>query len=344
MRVIAIFQFSALTMAIFVCSGPLGMGQATPTTAGVTYKPLTTMVETEPSVKIEVLDWGGSGPPLVLLAGLGAAAHNFDSFALALRPSFHVYAISRRGYGGSSAPRPTGENYSADRLADDVLAVLDRLRIHRPLLVGHSLAGEELSSIGSRTPERVCGLVYLDAGYRYALSRPGLGDLQIDIISMRRYLAAALDGISAADEKSAVEAFLKELPEFEKELNTYLIALSHAAPVSADEIAKDRAERESPQGRAERAILDSEQRFASIRCPVLAIFAYPHQLPKEITGQARVEAERRDMEFVDQRAGLFRVLPNARVVLLPHATHGVQDSRRVDVLKDIQEFAGKVER
>ncbi len=237
-----------------------------------------------------------------------------------------------------------GRTTRRDRLADDVLAVLDRLRIPRPLLVGHSLAGEELSSIGSRTPQRVAGLVYLDGGYRYALSGPGLGDLQIDIISMRRYLAAALDGISAAEEKSAVEAFLKELPEFEKELKTYSIALSRAAPMSADEIAKDRAERGSPQGRAERAILDSEQRFVSIRCPVLAIFAYPHQLPKEITGPARVEAERRDMEFVDQRAALFRALPDAKVVLLPHATHGVHDSRRSEVLKEIQEFAGKVER
>ncbi len=112
MRAIAIFPFTALTMVISLCSGPLGMGQSAPT-AGVAYKPLTSMVEREPGVKIEVLDWGGSGPPLVLLAGLGAAAHNFDSFAFALRPSFHVYAISRRGYGGSSAPQPAGENYSA---------------------------------------------------------------------------------------------------------------------------------------------------------------------------------------------------------------------------------------
>src|SRR5439155_21769351 len=55
-----------------------------------------------------------------------------------------------------------------DRLADDVLEVIDSLRIGKPVLAGHSVAGEELSSIGSRHPEKVAGLIYLDAGYTYA--------------------------------------------------------------------------------------------------------------------------------------------------------------------------------
>jgi non-heme chloroperoxidase len=64
-------------------------------------------------VKLEVLDWGGSGRPLVLLAGLGSAAHVYDEFALKLVPRYHVYGITRRGYGNSSAP---WAGYSADRL------------------------------------------------------------------------------------------------------------------------------------------------------------------------------------------------------------------------------------
>lgn len=46
--------------------------------------------------------------------------------------------------------------------------------------MGHSLAGEELSSIGSRFPKRVAGLVYLDAGYEYALYAGLRGDFEID--------------------------------------------------------------------------------------------------------------------------------------------------------------------
>jgi non-heme chloroperoxidase len=46
------------------------------------------------NVKLEVLDWGGSGRPLVLLAGVGNTAHIFDKFATKLATSYHVYGIS----------------------------------------------------------------------------------------------------------------------------------------------------------------------------------------------------------------------------------------------------------
>lgn len=112
-------------------------------------------VTVDKDVKLEVLDWGGTGRPVVLLAGLGNNAHIFDKFAPKLTPTYHVYGITRRGFGASSAPVPDATNYSADRLADDVLAVCDSLKINKPVLIGHSIAGEELSSIGSRYPEKL---------------------------------------------------------------------------------------------------------------------------------------------------------------------------------------------
>jgi pimeloyl-ACP methyl ester carboxylesterase len=123
------------------------------------------MIGVEQGVQLEVLDWGGSGRAIVLLAGLGDTGHIFDQFAPRLISSFHVFAVTRRGFGAST----TGASgFLADRLGDDVLAVLDSLKLDRPILVGHSIAGQELSSIGSRHPERVAGLVYLDGAYEYA--------------------------------------------------------------------------------------------------------------------------------------------------------------------------------
>jgi len=99
------------------------------------------------------------------VGGLGNTAHVFDKFAPKLSSAYHVYGITRRGFGASSAPSPSGAaTYSADRLGDDVLAVLNALKLNRPVLAGHSLGGEELSSVASRHPERVAGLIYLDAG------------------------------------------------------------------------------------------------------------------------------------------------------------------------------------
>jgi non-heme chloroperoxidase len=312
---------------------------------GQTRSPVATMVETEPGVKVEVLDWGGAGPPLVMLAGLGGTARGFDKdFVEGLKRTFHVYGITRRGFGASSAPVPDGKNYSADRLGDDVLAVLDRLHLERPLLVGHSLAGEELSSIGSRRPGRVAGLVYLDAGYRYALSGPGLNDLQIDSISMRRYLAHALADVNPVDRKKAADNFLGELPDFEKELRAYSDALAGVTSMSAEDVAKEEAERQTLEGRAETAILDEEQRYSLVRCPMLVIFAYPHALPMTVTGKTRLAEEKRDMDFVDQRVRLFKSLPDVNIVLLPHATHDVQSSKREDVLKAIEAFEVRLQR
>jgi pimeloyl-ACP methyl ester carboxylesterase len=125
-------------------------------------------ITVEENVKLEVVDWGGSGRVLILLAGGNNHAHGFDKFAPKLTGAYHVYGITRRGSGASSAPPPTRANYAADRLGDDILAVIAALNLDRPILVGHSLAGQELSSVGSRHPEKVGGLIYLDAGYSYA--------------------------------------------------------------------------------------------------------------------------------------------------------------------------------
>jgi non-heme chloroperoxidase len=125
-------------------------------------------VTVDKDVKLEVLDWGGVGRPLVFLTGLGNNAHVYDNFAPKFVASYQVYAITRRGFGNSSKPAPDVSNYGADRLGDDVLAVIDALKLDRPLVVGHSIAGEELSSIGSRHPEKVAGLIYLDAAFPYA--------------------------------------------------------------------------------------------------------------------------------------------------------------------------------
>jgi non-heme chloroperoxidase len=122
---------------------------------------------------------------LVLLPGLGNTAHVFDEFAPKLTRAYHVYGITRRGHGFFSAPT---SGYLADRLGDDVLAVLDALALDRPVLVSHSVAGEELSSVGTRYPERIAGLIYLEAAYSYAYYDPSQGDLDIDLLDLRRKL------------------------------------------------------------------------------------------------------------------------------------------------------------
>ncbi|HEU4533565.1 MAG TPA: alpha/beta hydrolase, partial [Polyangiaceae bacterium] len=123
-------------------------------------------------VELEALDWGGAGPPVVFLAGLGGTAHVFDEFAPALADRFHVYGVTRRGNGRSSVP---DAGYDLPTLVLDLLHALDGLGLGRVSLVGHSAAGEELTSFAGDHPGRVDRLVYLDAAYDRSdpSSRPG---------------------------------------------------------------------------------------------------------------------------------------------------------------------------
>lgn len=101
-----------------------------------------TFVTVEPGVQLEVLDWGGEGDALVLLTGLGDNAHVYDQFAYQFTDRFHVLGITRRGFGRSSQP---AHGYDLDTRARDDIAVLDNLNLRQAVLVGHSVAGTELS-------------------------------------------------------------------------------------------------------------------------------------------------------------------------------------------------------
>ena len=93
------------------------------------------LVTVDTDVQLEVLDWGGSGPAVVLLAGLGDTAHVFDDFATLLTSRHRVIAVTRRAHGRSSAPL-TG--YGFARLADDVMQVIDFVGVERPIVIGHA--------------------------------------------------------------------------------------------------------------------------------------------------------------------------------------------------------------
>ena len=67
--------------------------------------PKISLVTVAPDVQVEVLDWGGTGETMVLLAGLGDNAHVYDQFAHQFTDRFHVIGITRRASGARASPR-----------------------------------------------------------------------------------------------------------------------------------------------------------------------------------------------------------------------------------------------
>jgi pimeloyl-ACP methyl ester carboxylesterase len=292
------------------------------------------MIPVDKDVKLEVLDWGGTGRPLVLLTGLGDNAHVFDKFAPKLAETYHVYGITRRGFGASSVPMPVPANYSASRLGDDVLAVIDALHLTRPVVAGHSVAGEELSYIGSQHADKVAGIIYIDAGYPYAMYDKANGNFLIDAIDLRQQLNQILPGgTPAEDQKKALDELIANLKLVEKGAIRQRESLENMPPPPP-----------GPRPAAPPvvvAIMTGQQHFTTLSAPALVIFASPHDLGQFMKDKPEIRAamEANDKRNVDTQIAAFETqAPSAHIVRIPNANHYVFRSNEADVLREMNAF------
>jgi pimeloyl-ACP methyl ester carboxylesterase len=136
----------------------------------------TRSIQVEPEVKLEVINWGGGGIPLIFLAGLGHTAHVFDEFAPQLTDKYYVFGITRRGFGESSQP---DSGYSLSTLVEDIHNVIDSLGVGKVVVVGHSLGGDEMTLLAKKYPEDVRALIYIEAAYNRVSARDSLFRYQV---------------------------------------------------------------------------------------------------------------------------------------------------------------------
>ncbi|WP_235892654.1 alpha/beta fold hydrolase [Mycolicibacterium hodleri] len=98
----------------------------------------------------------GAGPPVVLLAGFGMDHRVWDRQVRILSKGHRVICVDQRGHGRSEAPL-TG--YDVDRLAQDLLAVLDDLVVGECTLVGWSFGGQVAFRAAASDPDRIAKLI-----------------------------------------------------------------------------------------------------------------------------------------------------------------------------------------
>ncbi len=91
-------------------------------------------------LRVAALDWGGDGPPLLLLHPNGFCAGLFDPLASRVGDSFRPIGIDLRGHGDTDAP-PSAAGFAFELMAADVLAVLDHLGVDEVVALGQSLGG-----------------------------------------------------------------------------------------------------------------------------------------------------------------------------------------------------------
>jgi non-heme chloroperoxidase len=291
------------------------------------------------SVLLEVLDWGGSGRAVVLLAGGGDTAHVFDDFAPRLTTHNHVYGITRRGFGASGYA--DAENVG-ERLGEDVLAVIDALKLDRPILVGHSVAGAELSWMANRYPDRVAGVVYLEAGYSYAFD-DGKGSSALDMMKLK---APQPPTPSAADLVS-----FEALQRYGERVNGFHLPEGELREERQTNSDGSVGNFRNPLGGAMlMKLLSVGQEYTRIPVPSLFVFANPHSLGTwvESSADASVRSDAKAY-YVTLRAMTERQeksvesgVPTAHVITIRNGNHFVFLSNETECLRPVQAFLSKL--
>jgi non-heme chloroperoxidase len=295
------------------------------------------LVTVEPGVSLEVLDWGGSGDPVLLLAGLGNTGHVFDAFAPALVPGHHVYALTRRGFGASSQP---AEGYALTDLVRDIARVMDAVGADRVHLVGHSIAGDEMTRFARVFPDRLRSLIYLDA--------------TVDRIGARRVEqtfppAPQLPGPTPEDRAS---------PEAVQRYVTRTLVALPMGEILAQRVFD--ADGKYLRGVTPAAVLTAvagmveHPDYSGIHVPVLAVNAVAETPGQLITQYSMANDEARAVfdrifeitrPFAEaQRAAFRTALPKAEVIDIPGANHYLFISNRDQVLSAIRTFLSTTSR
>jgi pimeloyl-ACP methyl ester carboxylesterase len=296
-------------------------------------------VEVEPNVRLEVLDWGGRGRPVVLLAGGGNTAHVFDDFAPKLTGRNHVYGITRRGFGRSGFSETSTPS---ERLRDDVLAVIAALNLDRPVLVGHSIGGFELSAVASVRPDRIAGLAYLDAAYAYAISLPDGASVQ-DVLGNQPQ--------PPTPKPSDLKSFAS-LRRWEARVFGFRLPESEFHETwEADAMGRPRAPRDFSRGQLQLLIpvVMNGIRYSRVPAPALIVFASPHAVGgfvSEVAPEKRSAVEAyfnaTDAATEKQATAIEAALPDVRVVRFRRASHYVFLSNEPDTLREVRAFLERV--
>ena len=110
------------------------------------------------------LEWGGNGPPVLLLHGYPETHAMWHKVAPELSRDYTLVCPDLRGYGDSSKPKglPDHSNYSKRAMAQDMVEVMRALGHESFHVVGHDRGGRVAHRLARDHGRRVKSLTVLD--------------------------------------------------------------------------------------------------------------------------------------------------------------------------------------
>jgi 3-oxoadipate enol-lactonase len=233
-----------------------------------------------------VYETRGSGPPLLLVHGLGYDRRGWGPLPGLLEDALTVVRFDNRGVGESDVPPGP---YDVASMAADTAAVLDAAGCERAHVLGVSLGGLVAQELALAFPERIDRLVLvstLPGGPRSHLM-PQRG---IDAFARFPTLPPA-EGLRLLVETSLGDRGVRERPELVEEIYAYRLA-------SPPPLAGWQAQAVAG------ASFDAYDRVAGIAAPTLVL---------QGTGDNVVDPRNAEL--------LGELIPGARVELIPDAGH-----------------------
>lgn len=114
-------------------------------------------------LRLYARDYAGAGPCVLMMHGLTRNAADFGVLADRLAGRFRVVVPDQRGRGRSQYD-PVPANYVPITYCTDMLGLIARLGLDRPVLLGTSMGGLMAMMMGSMAPPRYRGIVLNDVG------------------------------------------------------------------------------------------------------------------------------------------------------------------------------------
>lgn len=271
-------------------------------------------------VRLHYLDWGGRGPTLIFLTGMGGSAYLFSKIAPRFTDKFRVLALTRRGQGDSDYP-DTG--YDADTLIEDIRQFMDRLDVDKASLAGHSLAGVELTHFAATYPTRVEKLIYLDA----LDDRRGLKAIQEQSPLRNVEIKTAVSAPPRTFEEY-IAGVKRDMPDFARIWSElWDEEFAHGVKVNEAGIYVDRMPEAVDKMMTDNLISGYAPKKVEATIPTLSFFA----LKKPTLSDAYSEEQKAAFEQFDRNVAkpFFKTLisefqarfPHAKIVVIPDGHH-----------------------
>jgi len=269
-------------------------------------------------IRFHYLDWGNDHlPHVVLLHGGSLTAHTWDMAALLLRDRYHLVALDQRGHGdtGWTPAAQLGEDNNALMLAD-TRAFIEHLAYDRFSLVGMSMGGMNTIRYAARHPQRLDAVGIVDVAPE--TMREGLLEMEA--------FREATETLSGFDD--FLDRAITFMPHRAPEHLRY--SLTHSLKQTAEGWTwkQDYRPRTGPDLSEEERAAANARAADELWADVRAI----HQPTLLFRGeQSKILAH-------DVAEKTVAAMPNARLVVIPRATHNVHSDNPADFARALDDF------